>query len=307
MIIDIPTTTASNVAKRLVKVREEGGQVALGRVLTLVIIAEENEIESSIAAANAASSEHPCRIIVVAAADSAQDSLLDAQIRVGGDAGASEVIVLRGAANVVQHTDTLITPLLLPDAPIVAWWPSVVPQNPATEPIGSMAQIRLTDSVMSNDPNVNLDRLALHYTPGDVDLAWTRSTVWRGLLASLLDQPPFLPVTGIEVEGQADHPSCRLVAAWLQLALGVPAKLINVPGSSGLTRVALIRENGPIEYVRPDGKRATLRQPNKPDQHIDLPIRNLEECLAEEMRRLYPDEMYSDVLVNGLSKIGKSA
>ncbi|MGW8655074.1 hypothetical protein ACWGMO_37340 [Nocardia salmonicida] len=39
MIIDLPDTTVSQVAKQLVKVREEGGAVALGRVLTLVIAA----------------------------------------------------------------------------------------------------------------------------------------------------------------------------------------------------------------------------------------------------------------------------
>lgn len=305
MIIDIPSTTASNVAKRLVKVREEGGQVALGRVLTLVIIAQEHEVEASIAAANAASSEHPCRIIVVSPNGIPDSSLLNAQIRVGGDAGASEVIVLRGAPNVVAHTDTLITPLLLPDAPIVAWWPSEVPVNPAMEPIGSMAELRLTDSVMSQTPAESLRTLQANHTPGDVDLAWTRATIWRGLLASVLDQPPFLPVTGIEVAGEANHPSCQLVAAWLQKALGVPAVINDVAGAQGLTRVALARENGTIEFTRPDGKRATLRQPNKPDQHIDLPLRNLEECLAEELRRLYPDEMYSDVLVNGLPLIGK--
>lgn len=33
MIIDLPDTTVSQVAKQLVKVREEGGAVALGRVL----------------------------------------------------------------------------------------------------------------------------------------------------------------------------------------------------------------------------------------------------------------------------------
>lgn len=305
MIIDIPTTTASNVAKRLVKVREEGGQVALGRVLTLVIIANEDEVESSIHAANAASSEHPCRIIVVAANGSPDSKLLDAQIRVGGDAGASEVIVLRGAPNVVAPTDTLITPLLLPDAPIVAWWPSYIPQSPALEPIGAMAHICLTDSVMSDNPEENLARLQANHTPGDVDLAWTRLTVWRGLLASVLDQPPVLPVRSIEVDGEASHPSCLLMAAWLTKALEAPVTITDVPGARALTRVALNRDNGTIEYSRPDGKRATLRQPGKPDQHIDLPLRVLEECLAEEMRRLYPDEMYSDVLVNGLPLIGK--
>ena len=37
MIVDLPDTTTSALSKALVKIREEGGAVALGRVLTLVI------------------------------------------------------------------------------------------------------------------------------------------------------------------------------------------------------------------------------------------------------------------------------
>ena len=37
MIVDLPDTTASRVQRALVKIRAEGGAVALGRVLTLVI------------------------------------------------------------------------------------------------------------------------------------------------------------------------------------------------------------------------------------------------------------------------------
>ncbi len=303
MIIDIPDTTASKVARKLVKVREDGGQIALGRVLNLVILAQPDEIESSIEAANAASAEHPCRIIVVSDAGASDSDVLNAQIRVGGDAGASEVIVLSAATDVVAHTDTLIMPLLLPDAPIVAWWPSVVPDSPANEPIGSMAHTRLTDSVNSDNPQANIRKLRENHVPGDVDLAWTRATVWRGLVATALDQPPFDPVTGVEIAGDADHPSLDLLGAWLANALDVPVILKPIKGALGLTKVLLKRDSGDIEFTRNDGKRATLRQPNMPEQHINLPIRSLVDCLAEELRRLHPDMFYSEVLLKGLPKV----
>ncbi len=303
MIIDIPDTTASKVAKRLVKVREEGGQVALGRVLNLVILAQPGEIETSIDAANAASSEHPCRVIVVADTGESTSTQLNAQIRVGGDAGASEVIVLQAPSAVVAHTDTLIMPLLLPDAPIVAWWPSIVPQRPSHEPIGSMAHTRLTDSLNCSQPQASLRSLRDNHVPGDVDLAWTRATVWRGLIATALDQPPLTPVTSVVIEGDAAHPSLDLLGAWLANQLDVPVTLKPIEGALGLTRVLLSREGGDIEFTRTDGKRATLRQPNMPEQHINLPIRSLEDCLAEELRRLHPDVFYSEVLTQGLSKV----
>lgn len=304
MIIDIPDTTASKVARKLVKVREEGGQVALTRVLNLVVLAKPEEVESSIEAANAASSEHPCRIIVVADTGASDSETLNAEIRVGGDAGASEVIVLSAATEVVRHTDTLIMPLLLPDAPIVAWWPSEVPDSPALEPIGSMAHTRLTDSVNSSSPQDNLNKLRENHTPGDVDLAWTRATIWRGLLATALDQPPFDPVTSVEISGDGAHPSLNLLGAWLANALNVPVTLTAEQGALGLTNVTLKRESGDITFSRKDGKRATLIQPNMPEQHVNLPIRTLEDCLAEELRRLHPDVFYSEVLLNGLPKVG---
>src|SRR5699024_5311668 len=95
-IIDLPSTTTSQVNNKLVELRETGGAVALGRVLTLVIVTGDGtEVEQSIQDANDASREHPCRVIVVARGARQAAPRLDAQIRIGGDAGASEVLVLR--------------------------------------------------------------------------------------------------------------------------------------------------------------------------------------------------------------------
>src|SRR5690606_31460140 len=59
VIIDLNETTVSKVAKKLVSVREEGGAVALGRVLTLIIKSDGRPVEEAIEAANDASREHP--------------------------------------------------------------------------------------------------------------------------------------------------------------------------------------------------------------------------------------------------------
>jgi hypothetical protein len=83
----------------------------------------------------------------------------------------------------------------------------------------------------------------------------------------------------------------------------VPVTLQPIEGALGLTKVLLKRDSGDIEFTRNDGKRATLRQPNMPEQHINLPIRSLEDCLAEELRRLHPDMFYSEVLLKGLPKV----
>jgi hypothetical protein len=79
---------------------------------------------------------------------------LDAQIRVGGDAGASEVIVLRGFGQLAEESESLVAALLLPDAPIVAWWPHGAPENACETSIGRIAHRRITDSANEAEPQV---------------------------------------------------------------------------------------------------------------------------------------------------------
>src|SRR5690606_32290444 len=100
-------------------------------------------------------------------------------------------VLLRASGEMLEHADTLVVPLLLPDAPIVVWWPREIPARPAAHPIGQMAQRRITDSLACSDPIGTLERLRDGYTDGDTDLAWTRLTVWRGLLAAAFDLPPY--------------------------------------------------------------------------------------------------------------------
>ncbi len=79
MIVDIPDTTTSKVSKKLSELREDGGVVALTRVLTLVILASKDNAEPAIEAANLASREHPCRIIVLASGSTSDQTRLDAR------------------------------------------------------------------------------------------------------------------------------------------------------------------------------------------------------------------------------------
>ncbi len=124
MIVDLPSTTTSAISKKLVRLRQDVGAMALSRVLTLVVVVDEQHAERAIEVANDASHQHPCRIIAVATGNKRGVSRLDAQIRVGGDAGASEVVVLRLYGPLTRHGRSVVIPLLLPDSPVVAWWPT---------------------------------------------------------------------------------------------------------------------------------------------------------------------------------------
>jgi glucose-6-phosphate dehydrogenase assembly protein OpcA len=304
VIVDLPDSTTSKVQRALVKIRQEGGAVALGRVLTLVIATRSGREEEAIEAANDASREHPMRVIVVARSPQAETEAprIDAQIRVGGDAGASEVVVLRTHGKAGADEEGLITGLLLPDAPVVAWWPGEAPSVVAESAIGRIAQRRITDASTQPDPYAALLHLAETYRPGNTDFAWTRLTLWRGLLAAVLDQPPFEPIVSAQVSGAESSPSTRLLAAWLRVQLQVPVSYSfdTGDGSGGIHGVRLVRASGPVELERFVPAIATLSQPGQPTHHVSLPRRSLRDCLAEELRRLDPDDLYGRVLVEGL-------
>jgi len=297
VIVDLPSTTTAKVNAALVEIRERGGAVALGRVLTLVIVTDDSEqVEQSIDAANEASKEHPCRVVVVARGAKRAAVRLDAQIRVGGDAGASEVIVMRLYGQLADHGDSVVIPLLLPDCPVVAWWPGAAPPVPAEDPIGALAQRRITDAAAARNPIKTLETRRLSYVDGDTDLAWARLTPWRALLAAALDLPPHEHVEAATVTGAADNPSTDLLAGWLRSRLRVPVRRRATEAGGGISAAVLDRSSGAVELIRPHGKVGTLRQPRQPERRVALKRRTVRDCLAEELRRLDPDEIYQEAL-----------
>jgi glucose-6-phosphate dehydrogenase assembly protein OpcA len=304
VIVDLPSTSTVAISKKLVQLRQDTGAMALGRVLTLVIVVDEVDADEAIEAANDASRQHPCRIIAVVLGNKRGQSRIDGQIRVGGDAGASEVVVLRLYGALTDHGRSVVIPLLLPDSPVVAWWPKDAPAKVSEDPIGSMAQRRITDAAESKNPRATLKARAATYAKGDTDLAWTRITLWRGLLAAALDQAPYEPVVEATVSGGSDSPSTDLLAAWLAHALKCPVTRARTRVGTGMVSVRLERRSGSVDLVRPDGAIATLTQPGQPVRRISLARRGTAECLADELRRLDPDEIYEEAIRKGLARLG---
>ncbi|MCK0440598.1 glucose-6-phosphate dehydrogenase assembly protein OpcA [Gordonia alkaliphila] len=298
MIVDLPDTTTLDISKKLVRMRNSGGEVTIGRVLTLVIDTDAGEeAEAAVDASNQASREHPCRVIVVSRGDRNQATQLDAQIRVGGDAGASEVVVLDLHGELADHPHAVVTPFLLPDTPVVTWWPGRAPARPAADPLGRLASRRITDARSAADCGGALAARRLGYSAGDTDLAWSATTPWRAMLASALDRPPHAPVDSASVCGPAHIPGLDLIAGWLAHALGVP-----VTRRVGDWRVSLERSDGAVELVMDDAGGGSLHFPGRPDGRMPFKRRTTAECLAEELRRLDADIVYRHAL-EGLSSV----
>lgn len=305
MIIDMPNTHTNEIARKVDELHEERGEAATGRVLTLLVVTESSELEDALEVANIASREHPCRVIaVVPDTDSdidpdTDESNLNAQVRFGADAGAGEIIILRPRNGLIRHQDTLVIPLLVPDAPIVAWWPTNPPANPSKDALGAMARSRITDSMHSTNPEATMERLRNNLSTSDVDLSWTRVTIWRAMLASMLDQPPHLPILKAKVSGPKNFLPLDLLRAWLRLKLDAPVDMEFVEGAEAVTGVYLTREDGVVSLERPDNDQTMVSVPGQTPQPISLPVRSDEDCLSEELRRLEPDEVYAEVVGRG--------
>jgi glucose-6-phosphate dehydrogenase assembly protein OpcA len=293
-MIELTDTTSSAIAAEFVKARRRAGSPAMGMVMTLVFVVDEDDAETAMRAARSASREHPARVLGLIRGDGRGTSRVDAQVGIGSG-WTGETAMIRLGGEVTKHPESVVVPLLLPDSPVVVWWPTKAPEDPATDPLGRLARRRITDAAaMPRNKARALLTQCQAYSPGNTDLAWTRITGWRALLAAALDQHPG-KVLSATVTGERISPSADLLVAWLsdRLRTTVARKSSDGPG---ITSVTLETRDGEIMIVRYDGKIGTLSVPGQPDRPVALKRRDIEDLLAEELRHLDPDEVYADTV-----------
>jgi glucose-6-phosphate dehydrogenase assembly protein OpcA len=288
-------TSAADIDRALVDARRAHGGPTAGHVLTLLVAAESHEHNAAIQATTTTAVEHPSRILVLRKHPGSGPGRLDAEVFGSGDRGPGELVILDLHGELAEHTESVVMPLLLPDTPVVTYWPGVGPDDPARDPLGRLSQRRITDLAGCGDPTGTLQRRAAHYVEGDTDLAWTRLTLWRTLLATALDQYTGRP-TGARVAAEAGNASAELLAIWLESRLGVGVDR-EVSAGPGLTDVVLMLGTDEVAVSRTDGRLATLRSPgHSTPQPIALKRRDLAELMGEELRQLNPDDIYGDCL-----------
>jgi hypothetical protein len=160
---------------------------------------------------------------------------------------------------------------------------------------GSPAERRITDCAQAEDPLAALRQRARDYAAGDTDLAWTRLTNWRTLVAGALDQTDVTAVREAQVATPAADASGALLTGWLGSRLGITPTVVE-PRTGGLESVRLVLSDGDeISIVRQDGSALVHRTGREP-RAMPLLERTLGEALAEELRRLGPDQTYAAAL-----------
>lgn len=294
MRIDLTETTANKVVAALLQARRRAGSPAMGMVLTFVVVTDEAHHDEAMRSAREVSTEHPSRVLGVIRGARRGQPRLDAEVTIG-QGGSGETVLLRLSGELIDHPVSVVTPLLLPDSPVVAWWPADAPDDLAADPLGRLAKRRITDAAAATRARTNvLARRAAYHAPGDTDLAWTRLTPWRALLAAGLEQHP-VRITGGTVEAVKDNPSADLMAAWLRCRLHVDVDVRPSKGP-GITAVAMHSAHGDIGLHRPDGRLAMFTIPGEADRPVALQRRDVDELLAEELRRLDNDDVYEDAV-----------
>ena len=303
-MIELIDTSSSAIAAEFLRARRRAGSPAMGMVMTIVIVVNEEDAPPAMEAAALASKEHPARLLGVVLGNGRGAGQVDAQIQIGaGTSGERALIRLSG--EVTRHAESVVLPLLLPDSPVVVWWPVKAPDDPATDPLGRLARRRITDAAAMPTGKSRAMLTQCHsYAPGNTDLAWTRITPWRALLAAALDQHPGR-VTAAAVAAERISPSADLLSAWLADRLRVKVSRTSSAGP-GITCAVLTTKQGDISITRSDGLLATLSSPGQPDRPVALRRRGTAELLAEELRRLDPDDIYADT-VRRLRKLSGTA
>jgi glucose-6-phosphate dehydrogenase assembly protein OpcA len=94
------------------------------------------------------------------------------------------------------------------------------------------------------------------------------------------------------------EPALDVLAGWLASRIDGPVRRV-----VGDLKVELERKSETITLSRPqEGTTATLSRTGRPDALVPLARRETRECLAEDMRRLDPDEIFYAAL-EGIDKV----
>lgn len=304
-MIELTDTNSSQIAAAFIRARIAAGSPAMGMVMTLIVVVPEDDAGDAMAAAKRASREHPSRVLCVILGSARGAGHVHAQVSMG-DGWGGETAVIRLKGEVVKHAESVVLPLLLPDSPVAIWWPVDAPDDVAHDPLGALAQRRITDSSSaSRGKSSAMQRQCQHYAVGNTDLSWTRLTPWRALLAAALDQHP-LKVRSARVTAERVSPSADLLVAWLADRLKVEVTR-SISDGPGITDVTLETKDGPITIHRADGRLASFSSPGRPDRPVALKRREVPALLTEELRRLDEDDVYAETAARLVALGGKPA
>ena len=225
---------------------------------------------------------YPNRAIVVQVAPEAQEPSLDAWVQAhcqvpGPDRRqvCCEQITVTAQGETSAQVAGIVLPLLVPDVPVVLWWPHGEPfHSPVFERLCVFADRVVIDSATFTQPAHDVAAMAelLDHDYAVSDLVWGRLTSWRELTAQFFDTPTMQPLLGqisritigyaVPPGAPVNRSSALLLLGWLAARLGwTPAGSTQV--EEGVTTLTLRHSGGqPIEV--------TLRSTEMPGADVGM-------------------------------------
>jgi glucose-6-phosphate dehydrogenase assembly protein OpcA len=175
-------------------------------VMNLVVIARRPEIaERGAATIQALTGRHPSRTIVVQSADPDGPSWIDARIeahcilpREDAPETCAETIHLIAGGEAGRHLSAIVTPLIIHDLPVTVWWPGEPPftSRVALDLFEDADRLVVDASTWNGDGLARLKELSSMADETGIavsDFAQVRQSRWREAIASIFDDPDYLP------------------------------------------------------------------------------------------------------------------
>ena len=244
---------------------DESTGVLRACAMTLVVLAEAGDDANTIGETLAAlMREHPSRAIVVRIGDSTEPSL---EAKVLAQCWmpfgqhrqiCCEQIEIKASNASLADLPTVVLPLVAADLPMILWSrPPRLLSSPELRALARIASKTIIDGAVFPDPRDAPARLARVTADGFLlgDLAWTRLTRWRELIAQIFENPIYFSqlssITRVTIYFSDAVPplGVRYLAAWLSICLEQTASKPRVdweraegPSDGGLNRVDFVSE-----------------------------------------------------------------
>jgi glucose-6-phosphate dehydrogenase assembly protein OpcA len=243
--------------KQLAENAENEGHHAVTRtcVLNLIVVTGGGRAaEHATATVAQLTGRHPHRAFVISAAPAAPMDELDAWVQThcqmptpGRPQVCGEQISIEARGSAVDLVPGTLLPLLVPDVPVMLWWPRGEPaDDPRFLKFAETVDRVIVDSATFASPEAGLARMAALLNRGEAsgehdrrpggtntaisDLSWSRLTPWRELVAQFFDAPALVAhlaeVTRVVVDYEAragaaaDRSQALLLVGWLAARLG---------------------------------------------------------------------------------------
>jgi len=310
---------------------EHAAAEARASVLNLItVVGNETRLRVVTRVLDRLSITNPSRTLILLAQHDRDSPKLEAEVSAQtrtetGHRVTTERVILHAHGEVATHLGSLVTPLLVPDLPVILWWPGRPDfDNPLFDSLCELADRLVVDTDEGFD-NAHLERLLGVARRDEArasigDFNWARLIAWRQIAAQFFDMPGMLPrlaqIHGVTIHHGIDGSltQAKLLGGWIRSRMasvnievpvelrpdeshehGVGRMLIVTGGEGGVARFSISRLQGArlcaeIRIGDQDFASRTVRQA----------ARSAEELLAIELLLSGHDVLFERALAAAL-------